>query len=173
MEENYTALIVEDDVVNSELLVLLLEKYCKNIVVLGVAKNTNEFIDSLLNLAPDILLLDIDLGEDKNTLDILNEVGKLDCEIIITTSHVDYAIKTINEYDVSGYILKPVKQLNIIKSIATAVAKILQKRALVHKEETSILNNKILAIPTITSIEFLETTNIVYLEADGKYTVFY
>mgnify|MGYP000844136760 FL=1 len=173
MEEKYTALIVEDDVVNSELLILLLDKFCKNIEVVGVAKNSKEFVDSLLNLAPDILLLDIDLGEEKNTLDILNEIGKLDCEIIITTSYEDYAIKTINEYHVSGYILKPVKQLNIIKSIATAVAKILQKRALLYKEKTNILTNKILAIPTITSIEFLETTNIVYLEADGKYTVFY
>ena len=30
-----------------------------------------------------------------------------------------------------------------------------------------------MAIPTSTSIEFIETNDIMYLEADGKYTVFY
>jgi two-component system LytT family response regulator len=173
MQEKFSALIVEDDNINIKLLTVLLEKFCPNIDVVGVAKNTEEFIDLLLSLKPDILLLDIDLGEDKNTLDVLNEVDNLNCEIIITSSHVDFAIKAINEYHVSGYIVKPINSITLTKSVNTAVNSILQKKAWLSKESNNGVSDKILAIPTSTSIEFIETNDIMYLEADGKYTVFY
>lgn len=173
MNEKYNVLIVEDDIINSQLLTTILEKFCPHIKIVGIAHNEEQFIDSLLNLDPDILLLDIDLGEEKNTLEILNEVDNLDCEIIITTSHLDYAIKTINEYHVSGYIVKPIKPVNITNAIDTAVTKILQKRGELNKKGNNSITDKILALPTKASIEFIETENIDYLEADGKYTIFY
>lgn len=173
MNEKYNVLIVEDDIINSKILTTILEKFCPHIAVVGIAQNEEQFIDLLLNLDPDILLLDIDLGEEKNTLDILNEVDNLDCEIIITTSHLDYAIKTINEYHVSGYIVKPIKPVNITNALDTAVAKILQKRGELIKKGNNSITAEILALPTVNSIEFVETKIINYLEADGKYTIFY
>lgn len=173
MNEKYNVLIVEDDIINSTLLTSILEKFCPHLTIVGTAQNEEQFIDLLLNLDPDILLLDIDLGEEKNTLEILNEVDNLDCEIIITTSHVDYAIKTINEYHVSGYIVKPIKPINITNAIDTAVTKILQKRGELNKKGNNRITDKILALPTSTTVEFIETESIEYIEADGKYTIFY
>ena len=168
MQEKFSALIVEDANINIKLLTVLLEKFCPNIDVVGVAKNTEEFIDLLLSLKPDILLLDIDLGEDKNTLDILNEVDNLNCEIIITSSHVDFAIKAINEYHVSGYIVKPINSITLTKSVNTAVNSILQKKAWLSKESNNGVSDKILAIPTSTSIEFIETNDIIIVHNRSK-----
>lgn len=173
MDNKFKTLIVEDDEVNIELLKLFLQKYCPNIDVIGEAKNSKEFIDLLLHYKPDILFLDIELGEKKNTFDILNEIGELDCEIIITSSHKDYAIKAINQYQVSGYIIKPIKPTKLINAIKVAEKNILLKKtALNVKIEKNDFSN-IIGLPTATSIHLIDIKDIIYLEADGKYTVFH
>lgn len=173
MKEKFKTLIVEDDEVNIKLLKLLLEKYCPDIEVIDVAKNTNDFIDKFLKYKPDILLLDIDLGEHKNTLDILDDLEDIKSKIIITSSHKGYALKAINKYHVSGYILKPINSVKLINVINTAKINILEKRASKDVITDSHAGQEIIGIPSSTSIELIDTKDILYLEADGKYTVFH
>ena len=173
MAEKFKTLIVEDDVVNVELLTLLLNKYCHNIDIIGSAKSSIDFIDMLLRLKPDILLLDIDLGEEKNTLEILNELGEINCQIIITSSHKEYALKAINQYHVAGYIVKPINVTSLTKAIHAAENSVLQKRALQKNSNEIEITQNIIGIPTATSIDLIDIENILYLEADGKYTVFH
>ena len=172
MKDTYSAFIIEDDSVNIRLLTILLEKYCPNIEIVGEARNTVEFTDLILTKQADILLLDIDLGEERNTLEILNDVDTLESEIIIISSHEEYALKAINQHQVSGYLIKPINSLNLTNAIHKAIAAIKHKKELLSNTSKTI-SEKILALPTATSIEFIEIENILYLEADGKYTVFY
>ena len=44
---------------------------------------------------------------------------------------------------------------------------------LITKTTNSIINDKFIALPLHGSIELIEVENIMYLEADGKYTSFY
>lgn len=173
MIEKFNTLIVEDDEVNIELLTLLLNKYCHNISLIGAAKKTTEFVDMFLRLQPDILLLDIDLGEERNSLDVLNELGEIDCQIIITSSHEEYALKAINQYHVAGYIIKPINVTSLTNAIHTAEQNILLKRALEKNDNNNKFTQNIIGIPTETSIYLIDIKDILYLEADGKYTVFY
>lgn len=173
MSEVFKTLIVDDDPTNVNLLQILLDKYCPNIEVVGQANNTKEFIDLLLRLQPEIILLDIDLGEEKNTLEILKEVYTKDIEIIITSSYSEYAIKAINQLHVSSYILKPINSVELTTAITLAEKKIQEKRKQFNFENSSICAEKIIGIPTTKNIEILEIKDILYLEADGKYTVFH
>ena len=170
MKETIKTLIVEDDLTNITLLKLLLKKYCPEIEVIGEAVNSKKFIDLLFKKKPDLLLLDIHLGEKKNTLEILSEVKDLNCEIIIISSCESFAIKAINYYNIIGYIVKPVNTLELKNLITVALKKIQNKKA---NQISNNFSDKIIAISTTKSIEFLAIKDIMYLEADGKYTIFH
>lgn len=173
MDKKIRTLIVEDDEVNITLLKLLIKKYCQDISIVGEAKNSSEFIDMLLRLKPEILLLDIDLGEQKNTLEILNDIGEINCQIIITSSHKNYALKAINQYHVAAYIIKPIKITNLTKAICSAKKNIIKERTLLNNLESPEIAQNIIGIPTSTSIDLIDIKDIMFLEADGKYTVFH
>ena len=168
MSEKIKTLIIEDDDANIQLLNLLLKKYCSDIEVIGEAKTSKEFIDLLLKKKPDLLLLDIHLGEKQNTLEILAEIKNIDCEIVIISSYESFAVKAINKYNVSGYLVKPI-DIIALKNVISQVSEKIQKQ----KSCKDGLSEKIIAISTTKSIEFLMIKDINYLEADGKYTVFH
>lgn len=171
MGKTIKTLIVEDDITNIKLLKLLLEKYCPEIEIVGEARNSKKFIDLFFKKQPDLLLLDIHLGESKNTLDILSEIHDFTSEIIIISSDESYAVKAINQYKVAGYIIKPINTIELKRVISNVTERINLKRT--KENNTDKLSEKIIAISTTKSIEFLQIKDIIYLEADGKYTVFH
>lgn len=172
MEENFKILIVEDDEINITLIKHFLNKFCQNNIDVDEAKNSKEFISKFLSFQPDILLLDIDLGEEKNTLEILNEFEEINSEIIIVSSHKDFALKAINTYHVAGYVVKPYSITELSNAIHTAKKRVIEKRSLDQKFENS--KHQILGVSTSsTSIDLIDIKDILYLEAEGKYTVFH
>jgi two-component system LytT family response regulator len=171
MGEMIKTLIVEDDNLNVVLLKALLDKYCPEIQVIAVAKNSEEFVDLFFNKLPELLLLDIHLGDKDNALDTLAELDDINCEIIVISSDDSHAVKAINQYRVAGYVTKPVNIIQLKRVITTAVKSIQLKRTL--ENSSNGLSDKLVAISTTKSIEFLLVKDILYLEADGKYTVFH
>ena len=157
MNNKYTAIIVEDEIENIKLLNLLLQKYCHSVEVIGQARCANDFVDSMTNLKPDILLLDIDLGEKLNSLEILDRLTVIDTEVIITSSYKKYAINAINHHNISGYLVKPIKVIELKEVITSAIQNI-NERKLNHSDahnKKEFLSNNVIAIPTATSIYFI------------------
>ncbi|MGY0407174.1 MAG: LytR/AlgR family response regulator transcription factor [Polaribacter sp.] len=170
MKQKISTLIVENDILSIKILNELIEKYCPKIEIIREANNTEKFIELFEKHQPDLLILNLEEG--KNTLEILDGFKDLDCEIIIISSNEFHAIKAINFCQLSGYILKPVDVLEFKKVIKKAVKNIEQKNQIKEKLKRH-LSNKLIAISTAKSIEFITINNIIYLEADGKYTVFH
>jgi two-component system LytT family response regulator len=171
MSDKIKALIVEDDKVNITILKILLDKYCPEIEVIAEAETSEVFIDLLFDKNPDLLFLDIHLGEEKNSLEILAETEGLNCEIIIISGDETYAIEAINKYKVAGYISKPIKLIDLKKVILHAINKIELRK--VEERQPKKLTDKLIAVSDTKNIEFISIDDILYLEADGKYTVFY
>ena len=73
----------------------------------------------------DLVLTDINLGEDKTGIDILKEVKKTNpaCPVIINTGNVDYMIasdaKLFGAYD---YMSKPVEQEKLLHTVRMALS---------------------------------------------------
>lgn len=170
MLKTYKVLIIEDDLLSIKILKHLLTKFFPNLELVGVARNSKEFIDMALRKAPDILLVDLDLGEEKNSLELLKEFNNLEFEIIIISSHQELAIEALNKYHISGFILKPANILNLKNAVFNAQKKIQQKYKVNCKSNFA---EKIIGIPTAASIEILEVKEILYLVADGKCTEFH
>tara|TARA_B110000902_G_scaffold172135_1_gene195851 strand:- start:1451 stop:2188 length:738 start_codon:yes stop_codon:yes gene_type:complete len=171
MGEIIKTLIVEDDLVNIKLLKLIIKKYCPEIDIVGVAKNIDNFVKLYFETLPSLILLDIHLGGEKNSLSIIKEINNLDAELIIISADDTHAIEAINEYQVAGYISKPVAVFQFKRVIATAMNNLRVKRA--ASNSFAGLSEKLIAISTAKTIEFLMVRDIVYLEAEGKYTIFH
>lgn len=171
MGEIIKTIIVEDDTVNIKLLKLLLKKYCPEIEIVGIAKNAKQFIRLYFEHLPSLIFLDIHLGGKENALSVLNEIPSLDAEVIITSADATHAMVAINDYQVAGYILKPVGVFALKKVIATATHNLRMKRAV--RNSIAGLSEQLIAISTAKTIEFVMVRDILYLEAEGKYTLFH
>lgn len=101
-------IIIDDERYSCERLKKLLAPY-PQIQVLDYYTDPSRAIESVHRLKPDLLFLDIELGNNISAFDIIE---KLDAtpfrpEIIMVTAHTQYSIKAI-KHRVFDYILKPV-----------------------------------------------------------------
>lgn len=173
MLHNLKAYIVEDNNMNVELLKELLAKHFPNISIIGEATNSEQFIGLLLENMADIIFLDIELEEKKTSLDILKEFENIHAEVIITSSSKEYALKAMNEHGITSYLLKPLDILSLHKTILKLIKKIDNKQKSKLTVTPENISGEVVAISSLTSIEIVNINDILYLEADGKYTKFH
>ena len=172
----YTALLVDDDVQNIKLLKLLLNKFCKDVKIVSKKSNVEDAIEAYYTFKPDIIFLDIHLGDSNcSSFSILERINNIESEIIFVTSYDQFALKALN-CNATAYILKPVTNNELINAVNKAIKNCDNKRILHSKKaETTNTNGfaKLIAIPSPNVIELIRTEDIVYLEADNRYTVFH
>src|SRR6266568_1718785 len=100
----YKAVII-DDIDNSRItLAHDLEKYCPQIQVIGQANSVKTGIVAILEKKPDVVFLDIELG-DGIAFEILEVITTISFQIIFTTGLDSYALKAI-KFSALDYLLK-------------------------------------------------------------------
>lgn len=120
---NIKLLIVEDNPLHQEQLYILLQSQPYDIV--GIVSSAEEVLPALLRLQPDVVLLDIDLGESNDGIDIAHKINKLKpTPIIFTTARTDSETirKAVTELPVS-YLVKPIQAENLLPAIELAIFK--------------------------------------------------
>ena len=119
------ALIVDDDTLALLLLREKLNKY-PNISIIAECKNGREAIATTLELAPDLIFLDIKMPE----IDGFGVIKKLQTDIlpliIFVTAYKQHAF---DAFDVNAvdYIIKPVEDTYLQRAISRAIARFNQK----------------------------------------------
>ena len=100
-------LIIEDENLAAEKLKKMLHQLDDSIQILAVVDTVKRAVDWLkTNNHPDLMLLDIHLGDGKS-FDIFKEVD-ISSHVIFITAYDDYAIKAF-KYNCVDYLLKPLK----------------------------------------------------------------
>jgi two-component system, LytTR family, response regulator len=171
------AVLVDDDSRDMELMEMLLQKYCAaDILVAGRAQNVQTAASLILELKPDVVFLDIELGGESG-FDLLAKFTHFPFRVIFVTAYNQYAIKAIR-FNALDYILKPVE----ITELVNAVAKMKQAERLpVDAELKNLLHtlahpsqktNRV-AIPTLTGYQMVSINDIQYCEAKKEYTYIY
>ncbi|MBB3123355.1 two-component system LytT family response regulator [Mesoflavibacter sabulilitoris] len=172
--QNYTALIVDDEIENCDLLKLYIKKYCKSVETLYIAQDIESAIEQYLEHYPDILILDIELENNTNSFQILEQIPNTNVEIIFVTSHKDYAIQAINSVKTAAYLIKPIKPTELIIAIDKTIKNIEAKQnADAIKSTKQEQYSEFVAIPSSNKIDIIHPEDIVYIEADGRYTIFH
>ena len=170
--------IVEDELPNSTALKLMLKEYCPAIKSMEVFDSLQTAIDGINKLKPDLIFLDIMLGN-QNGFDLIEFLPQPAPKIIFTTAYDAYALRAFKVSAVD-YLLKPIniKELQIaVHKASNAINNNSDQQKSLQTIKSNIYSgngrlNK-LALPTMEGHIFTELDNVVRFEASGSYTNVY
>jgi DNA-binding LytR/AlgR family response regulator len=137
--------------------------------VIGEFSTPDNLIENLARLKPDILFLDIQLGN-KSGVDIARDLyyyNSFDIKIVFVSAYDKYAIQAF-EYNIIDYILKPVSRDRLQK----CMQKIEKSRSNTKEDQSELKSNESSLIRFNTQNGFLliDPRDIVFMEADHVYT---
>lgn len=171
-------IIIEDEpAVRKDITGIL--KLRPDIQILGEAATVNTAIKLINTTEPDVILLDIHLG-DGNAFELLSSISTYDFQIIFITAYDNFAIKAI-KVGAFDYLLKPVDSDELFSSLDKIIK---QKNNLITTKEQvqyttyqtsqSIQSkpNKFI-IKTNEGIHIIVYKDILYCKGEGSYTYFY
>ncbi|WP_407322503.1 LytR/AlgR family response regulator transcription factor [Tenacibaculum maritimum] len=171
----YTAIIIDDIPSAIEMLQNDISKNHSEIEITGTAKSVVEASKLLTQQQPDILFLDIMLG-DGTGFDILEIHPDLSSKIIFVTASDEFAIKAF-KFAAIDYVLKPYSNDDLKASIQKAKNQIQP-----DKEQLSVLHQSIrrpdirpekISLHTSDKIVVVLLNDIIRCKSDNNYTEFY
>ena len=135
-------MLADDHVLMREGVRQLLE-FDGSIEVVAEANDGDECIEKLLEVKPQILLLDINMSK-KNGIEVLKEIKnkKIDVKVLILTVHdsIEYLLKAV-ELKVDGYIMKDSESAELKKAINV----IMSGESYIQPKLIPALNNRLVA----------------------------
>lgn len=172
-----TAIIIDDEPSSRNALKQKLSRHCEGITIIGECENGEEGIALLAKTDYDIVFLDVEMPR-MNGFNMLQNLSKINFEVIFITAYDHYAIKAI-KFSALDYLVKPVE----VEELKIAVEKAVKKRNSSSGNERleHLLQNLMqdknelhrIAIPSMEGLQFVETENIIFLEANSNYTCFF
>jgi two-component system, LytTR family, response regulator len=169
-QREFLALIIEDDPLNSSMLQDLLADHFPDIRVAGIAATLREARTLLKCLTIDLLFLDIELP-DGNGFDLLTAMSEINFEVIVTTSHSNYALDAIR-HSALDFLIKPVTFTDLGNAISRFIKKSESRKPLKLEDAHPNPQCRKLPLPTLEGFVFVDFDDIVHAEADRSYSVF-
>jgi len=172
------AVIIDDEKNNIDNLSGLLQQYCSQVYIAGVAMSADEGAGLIRTLNPNLVFLDIQMPG-KNGFQMLEELPGLSFEIILVTAFDQYGIQAI-KFSAVDYLLKPLNIDELKAAVQKAEKRITEKMQnrelenllqLIRNREEKASHK--LALPTIKETRFVHPKEIVRCESSNAYTTFY
>ncbi|WP_462317999.1 LytR/AlgR family response regulator transcription factor [Marinilabilia sp.] len=165
----YKVVIVDDEPGALSVLTKMIGKFF-DFSIIGTFSEADHLVEKMASLKPDILFLDIHLGE-KSGMKIARDLYHSRCKtkIVIVSAHEEYAIQAF-EYNIVDYILKPVSSERLNKCIHK-IEKYETPPA--EQEQTPVpeeLDEEKVRFKTKHGFILVNPGEIVCLEADQMYT---
>ena len=176
-----TAVLIDDDKNLRNAMKGLLALYAPEIRILGEADSVVTGITAIEQYRPDVVFLDIQLGEGTG-FDILEQYaakhGSLASNVVFITAHEQYALKAFR-FSALDYLLKPVDPDELRKVVEKINKTITPNNNFAHID--LLLENirkkvdkfKRIALSTSDGIHLFEVSDIIRLESQDNYTKFY
>ena len=171
------AIIIDDEANSRNALRQKLMNHCPEVNIIAECENGEEGIKSIETNKPDIIFLDVEMPR-MNGFTMLQQLHQHDFEIIFITAYDHYAIKAI-KYSALDYLVKPVE----VSDLKIAVGKAALKRksssgnmaleTLLHNLMSKQKEQHRIAIPSMEGLQFVEISDIIYLEANSNYSTFH
>lgn len=171
------AILIDDEISNLENLRTLLDKHCPQVTIMDTAQNISDAVKGIENHSPDLVFLDIQMGE-QTGFDVLKLLPKRNFEIIFVTAYDQYGIQAV-KFAALDYLLKPIDIEELINAVNKAEHKLQSKTQNLQldflmqqltKPEPNV--NKI-ALQMQSEIRYVTLTDIIRCEAGNTYTYFF
>ena len=168
------ALIIDDEKDAVVALRRMIEKHCNEITEIYSAYSVKEAIEFLNRSIPDLVFLDVELG-DGNGFDVLRGIDSRDFETIFVTAHDHYSIKAF-KFSAVDYLLKPVDAEELLNAVKRAVSFRELKITRISTDYEILFENlnsntpKKFALPTSEGLEYIDIDEVILIKADGSYS---
>lgn len=169
------AILIDDEPDSNRVLQTLLENYCPQVKVVGMADGVDTGFSLIASAQPDLVLMDIEMNQG-NAFDLLNRLDAIPFHLIFVTAFDSHAVRAFR-YNAVDYLLKPVN----ITELRHAVEKLSDKyrennmldrvKAVLETMRGADTLEKKIALPTANGLSFVQLKEIIRLEAQGSYTV--
>lgn len=175
-----SAVLIDDDDNLRNGMKTLLTRYAPDMSIIGEADSVATGTELLLQNQPQVVFLDIHLGDGSgfDLLEEINKKGKLNSQIVFITAHEQYAIKAFR-FSALDFLLKPVdpdeleKVINKIKNVLDKNDSVAHIDLLLENIRKKVDNFKRIALSNSDGIHLFEVSDIIRCESEDNYTKFY
>lgn len=173
----YSALIVDDEKAQQDILSSLLKNHFPQFDLLSICSSVDEGIIQIMKHRPQLVFLDVEMPP-KTGFDLLGAIGLINFEVIFTTSFEKYAIKAFKVSAVD-FLLKPFGLMELKEALLKFEQRFNGKNS--HEHIKTLLHNlnaitsekNKIALPTINGYVFVNIADVVRCESDNTYSTFY
>ena len=165
-------LLVDDEAPCRDALRIFLSAGCPEATIVGEASSLAEATAMLPDLSPDLILLDVGLG-DGTGFDLLDRFPLSNFKVIFTTAHDEFALRAFR-YSALDYLLKPVDPEELIAAVRKAI---ISNKPLEYQRQLDQLRHNTstrrfdrITLNTGDGLLFIGTSEITRLEAQGNYS---
>lgn len=168
-------IIVEPSVQICDMVTNSLVSFQAKMELVAIVRNIEDAISAIDNHEPDLVIAEIQLGG-RSGFELIDHFGKPDFKVIFISSHSDYAVKAF-KYNAIDYLLKPVKEQELIQALRKADELIryeekLQAKALGQSIQDLNKSHR-LVLRSQDQVHVVDVDNIVHIEAYGNYSTFF
>lgn len=162
-------LIVDDELGARQTLSGMLNQYCPEIQIVGMASNVREARTLIKEKNPDLIFLDIQMPFESG-FDLLDSLDSYPFHIVFTTAYNNYALKAI-KFSALDYILKPINLDELIAAVGKA------SKTTINTDQFSILrahqndeNEERIVLRFKDGFRVVNCREIVRFEGDRNYS---
>ena len=175
--KHLTAVLIDDESSSRNSLRQKLVTHCPDITIVAECESGEDGIKAIQSHDPDIVFLDVEMPR-MNGFVMLQQLEQRSFELIFTTAYDHYAISAIR-FSALDYLVKPIEIKTLKEAVERAKEKI--QTDLPNQRIETLLHNLIdeknlhnrIAIPSLEGLQFIDITDIIYLEAESNYSFIY
>ena len=171
------ALIVDDEFNARNNLKILIDEFCPELKIIGLAESAAEARVIIEKEKPDVVFLDIAMPKEDG-FSLLKSYVDRTFSVVFTTAYNEYALKAFKENAID-YLEKPISIDDLQKAVQK-VMKVHGSNEQITPAELSELvdeamedKNDRISVPTRDGYVIIRNTDIVHLEASDNYTMIY
>ena len=158
------AIIVDDELKSREVIKTLVQNYCADVEIVGMAEDIKGALSAIELHKPNLVFLDITLKEG-DSFQILQALDEINFEIIFVTAYDEYSVKALKFSGITC-LFKPLD----IEELQNAVKKVVKSKmnmTTAYQMVNGILKSKFTRIPVITSggLVFTSIKKITFIKA--------
>ena len=161
--------LIDDEPNCTDVLQVLLAKYCPEIQVQGIFNDAELALEAIRRERPQLIFLDIEMPM-LNGFELLRRCEPLDFKVIFTTAYDQYAIKAF-KFNALDYLLKPVDKAELMAAVRKARQNASPSPARLDAVQY-LKNNPVperIALPVGQELLMVEVADIQYVASDGAY----
>lgn len=183
MSKNITVILIDDELDSLNALEEQIKLYCPGVKILGAYDEARKGLEAIRAQNPDVVFLDIQMPG-MTGLELAKAIGPDNARVIFVTAYSQYALDAI-KLSALDYLLKPVDPDELIAAVEKIRTKSAGKQSgdpnqlpildhLLHEAQNqSYSQDTIIGLPDEKGINYIRIKDIIRLEAQRNYCMFY